>query len=99
MPEGIVQRLVSGGPFGWMIHARLDEIEGRIALEALEDDRMSGPSHYRVWEDGTREDLPTEDTSYMTPEGCPPEEVERIAQEYYAHNREVQGLLRERGFR
>lgn len=98
LPEGTVVLLASGGPFGWLIEARLDEIGGRLALEALEDDRMSGPSHYRVWDDGASEPLPNEHIGYSVPKDCPPAEVERIKQAYYAHNREVSALLRERGF-
>lgn len=98
MPEGSVQRLASGGPFGWCIFARLDETDGRIALEVLEDDRMSGPGHYRVWEDGTREALPNERTAYSVPTGAPAEEVQRAQEAFYAHNHAVQQQLRERGF-
>ncbi len=98
LPEGVVQRLASGGPFGWCMFARLDDVDGRLALEALEDDRMSGPSHYRVWEDGAREALPNEHTSYGYPTGAPAEEIERAEQAFFAHNRAVQKQLRERGF-
>lgn len=98
LPEGIVQRLASGGPFGWCMFARLDDVDGRLALEALEDDRMSGPCHYRVWEDGTREALPNERTSYGHAGDASPEEIERVKQAFFAHNRAVQEQLRERGF-
>lgn len=98
MPEGTVERLVSGGPFGWMIFARLDEVDGRIELEALEDDRMSGPGSYRVRDDGTKEELPSEWTTFITPKDCSPEELERLTQRFNAHNREVIERLRERGF-
>jgi hypothetical protein len=98
MPVGVVSRLVGGGPFGWLIEARLDEVGGRLALECLEDSRMAGPDHYRVWEDGTREELPNEHIAYGHPTGAPPEEVERVRAEYHAHNRAVQEHLRERGF-
>lgn len=98
MPEGTVRRLASGGPFGWCMFARLDQTDGRIALEALEDDRMSGPCHYRVCEDGRREELPTERIAYSVPAGSQPKDVERAKEEYYAHNRKVQQHLRERGF-
>lgn len=98
MPEGTVQRLAGGGPFGWCIFGRLDQTGGRIALEALEEDRMSGPSHYRVWDDGMVEGLPTERTTYSVPPDASPEDVERIVQAFYAHNRAVQEHLRQRGF-
>jgi hypothetical protein len=98
MPEGVVQVLASGGPFGWCMFARLDDVDGRLALEALEDDRMSGPSHYRVWEDGTREALPNERTSYGHPSDASAEEIERVEQAFFAHNRAVQAQLRDRGF-
>ncbi len=98
MPEGTVQRLASGGPFGWCVFARLDQTDGRLALEALEDDRMSGPYHYRVWEDGTVENLPTERTAYSVPADVSPQDVERVEAAFYAHNRAVQEQLRQRGF-
>ena len=98
MPAGTVTYLAGRGPFGWLIEARLDEVDGRLALECLEDSRMAGPDHYRVWDDGTREELPNERIQYSSPPGCTPEELERIRQDYYAHNRAVQALLRERGF-
>ena len=72
--------------------------DGRVALKVLEDDRMSGPSHYRAWDDGTREQLPTELSGYSVPTGSPPEEVERAQEGYYAHNRADQEHLRQRGF-
>src|SRR5688572_1431712 len=99
MPPGEVVRLVSGGPFGWMIFGRLDAVEGRVALEALEDSRMAGPDHYRVWDDGTVEPLPNERTGYALPKDCTPEDEARIRAEFGEHNQRVQRLLRERGFR
>jgi hypothetical protein len=98
LPPGRVQRLSGGGPFGWQIEGRLDEVDGRLALEALEDDRMSGPDHYRVWDDGTRESLPNEHIGYSLPKGYTPEDEERIKQEHFEHNHSVQQLLKERGF-
>jgi hypothetical protein len=98
LPEGQVTRLVSGGPFGWIVDARIDRVDGRVALEVLEDDRMSGPDHYRVWDDGSREDLETEHTTMVLPADCSPEEARRIEDAFYAHNREVQALLKQRGF-
>lgn len=98
MPAGTVSYLATGGPFGWLIEARLDEVDGRVGLECLEDSRMAGPDHYRVWEDGTREELPNERIGYSSPAGCPPDEHERIRAAYFEHNHAVQALLRERGF-
>jgi len=99
MALGTVTHLAGGGPFGWLLDARLDEVDGRFALEVLEDSRMSGPSHYRVWDDGTREALPTEATGYALPRDCTPEEKQRIEDEYYARNRAIDQQLRDRGFR
>lgn len=96
MPAGAVQPLFSGGPFGWQLDARLDEVDGRVVLEVLEEDRMGGPRHYRIWQDGTYEALPSELTGHSVP--ADPEEAARIEEEYYAHNRRVQAQLRERGF-
>ena len=98
LPAGAVRHLAAGGAFGWMLDARLDEIDGRLALECLEDSRMAGPDHYRVWEDGAREALPNERTGYGHPTGASPEEIQRLEAAFYDHNRRVQALLRERGF-
>jgi len=98
LPAGQVTKLVGGGPFGWMLFARLDDEDGRLALEVLEDDRMSGPDHYRVWEDGTREQLASESGTMVFPADCSPDEAERIKETFYAHNRRVQAHLEERGF-
>src|SRR3954453_2141089 len=57
LPAGRVERLAGGGPFGLMLDGRLDEIDGRIALEVLENSRMSGESYFRVWDDGGIEPL------------------------------------------
>lgn len=96
MPPGAVQRLVSGGAFGWRMEARLDQIEGRVSLEVLEEDRMGGPRHYRVWQDGTIEALISELTGHPVP--ADPVEADRIERAYVAHNRRVQEQLRARGF-
>jgi hypothetical protein len=98
MPEGVVMRLTSGGPFGWLLDARLDEVDGRLALEVLEDSRMAGPDHYRVWDDGTVEQLESVWTAYATPAGATDDERRAIEERYYAHNRAVGEALRARGF-
>ena len=79
LPAGSVHVLVSGGPFGWILEARLDVIAGRVALEVLEDSRMSGPFHYRVWEDGSLEQLANELTAHAVPDD--PVQAERVVQE------------------
>jgi hypothetical protein len=96
LPPGQVQRLAGGGPFGLMYDGRLDEIDGRIALEVLENSRMAGESYFRVWDDGTIEPLepsPRIAYAYKTEE-----EREAAEREYFAHNRTAYDLLRERGF-
>ena len=98
MSPGVVQLLASGGSFGYCIYGRLDEVDGRVALEVLTDSRMRGPDHYRIWEDGTREDLPTPWLGMILPADDSPEERQRVEEDYYKHNREVAQLLRERGF-
>jgi len=96
LSPGQVQRLARGGPFGLMYDGRLDEIDGRIALEVLENSRMAGESYFRVWDDGTIEPLepsPRIAYAYKTEE-----EREAAEREYFAHNRTAYDLLRERGF-
>jgi hypothetical protein len=96
LSPGQVQRLAGGGPFGLMYDGRLDEIDGRIALEVLENSRMAGESYFRVWDDGTIEPLepsPRIAYAYKTEE-----EREAAEREYFAHNRTAYDLLRERGF-
>ena len=96
LPAGQVQRLASGGPFGLMFDGRLDEIDGRVALEVLENSRMAGESYFRVWDDGTIEPLepaPRLGYGYRTEE-----EKAAAERDYFAHNRSAYDLLRERGF-
>ena len=96
LPAGQVRRLAGGGAFGLMFDGRLDEIDGRVALEVLENSRMSGESYFRVWDDGTVEPLepaPRINYAYRTPE-----EREAAEREYFAHNRIAYDVLRERGF-
>ena len=93
---GRVQRLASGGPFGLMFDGRLDEVDGRLALEVLENSRMSGEVYFRVWEDGTVEALepaPRIGYAYGSAEEKPAAE-----QAYFEHNRAAYARLRERGF-
>ena len=96
LPAGHVQRLASGGPFGHLFDGRIDVIDGRVALEVLENSRMAGEQYFRVWEDGTIEGLePAPQIGYGYRD-----EADRAAAEaaYFAHNRTAYDLLRERGF-
>ena len=99
LPLGEVSWISSGGPYGWLIEGRLDEVDGQLVLEALEDSRMAGPDHYRVWEDGTKEPLETERIGYSHPKDATPAEQEAARVACAEHNRRVSALLRERGFR
>lgn len=96
---GQVQRLCEGGPFGWLLDARVDRIQGRIALEICEDSRMAGVSHYRIWDDGSVERLTSVHDGMVFPPGCSRDDEERIRREYAVHNRAVYEHLSERGFR
>jgi hypothetical protein len=99
LPAGRVQRLADGGPYGLMFDGRLDEVDGRVALEVLENSRMSGESYFRVWEDGTIEPLePAPRLNLAFPAGSTPEERAAAEQAYFAHNRAAYDHLRERGF-
>ena len=99
MPAGQVQRLAGGGPFGLMLDGRLDEIDGRVALEVLENSRMSGESYFRVWDDGTVEPLvPAPHLGYGFAADSTPEEQAAAERAYFAHNRRAYEHLRERGF-
>ena len=99
LPPGEVHRLAGGGPFGLMFDGRLDEIEGRVALEVLENSRMSGESYFRVWDDGTIEALePAPRIAFATAAGATSEERAAAEQAYFAHNRVAYDHLRERGF-
>jgi hypothetical protein len=99
LPEGEVRALVGGGPFGHYFAGRLDEVDGQIALEVLENDRMSGESYYRVWEDGTIEWLvPAPLLAWSHGPDDTPEQIEAAQAAYFAHNREAYALLERRGF-
>lgn len=58
MPEGEVQLIAQGGGFGMYIEARIDRVDGRVALECFSHNRMGGDLYFRIWDDGNREDLP-----------------------------------------
>ena len=64
-----------------------DAIDGRLALEVLENSRMAGENYFRVWDDGTvgRSSRPW--SSHSGDEEA-----------YFAHNRIAYEHLRERGF-
>jgi len=97
LPAGQVQRLASGGPFGHLFDGRIDVIDGRVALEVLENSRMAGEQYFRVWEDGTIEGLePAPQIGYGYRD-----EADRATAEaaYFAHNRRAYDHLRERGFK
>jgi hypothetical protein len=99
LPAGEVHKLAGGGPFGLMLHGRLDEVDGRIALEVLENDRMSGETYFRVWEDGTLEPIePAPRLGYSWRTGASDEERAAAEAAYRAHNRRAYALLQERGF-
>ena len=88
-PAGRVQRVAGGGPYGLCFDGRLDEVDGRLALEVLENSRMAGENYFRVWEDGTVEPLePAPRLGHLVGE----EEA------YFAHNRLAYDHLRQRGF-
>src|SRR6478609_747343 len=78
---GVVQRLAGGGPFGLMFDGRLDQLGGRLALEVLENSRMSGESYFRVWEDGRVE--PLEPAPRIAFAYGAPEEKEAAEREYF----------------
>ena len=97
LPAGEFVRLAGGGPFGHLFDGRIDVIDGRVALEVLENSRMAGEQYFRVWEDGTIEGLePAPQIGYGYRD-----EADRATAEaaYFAHNRRAYDHLRERGFR
>jgi hypothetical protein len=99
LPAGRVQRLASGGPFGLMFDGRLDVIGGRVALEVLENSRMSGESYFRIWDDGAIEPLePAPWLGFAFAPDSTPEERAAAEQAYFAHNRVAYAHLVERGF-
>jgi hypothetical protein len=96
LAPGKVERLAGGGPFGLMLDGRLDEVDGRIALEVLENSRMAGEVYFRVWDDGTVEPLePAPRIAFGYRDEADRERAER---EYFEHNRTAYDVLRERGF-
>lgn len=70
-----------------------------VAVEVCEDSRMAGMSHYRVWDDGSFERLPSPRDDLVFPPGASRSDEERIRQEYHVHNRTAYEGLAERGFR
>lgn len=96
LPAGTVQRLAGGGPFGLLFDGRLDVVDGRVALEVLENSRMSGEHYFRVWEDGAVEELgPAPQIGYGY---AKPDDEAAAREAYFAHNRRAYEHLRTRGF-
>ena len=81
-----------GGPFGWMVDGRLDEVGGRLVLEALEDSRMAGPDHTGLG-GGTKEPLENERIGYATRRTRRRSEAARA---YAEHNQRVSRAARAR---
>src|SRR5262249_41241279 len=89
LPAGQVVALAGGGSYGLRFDGRLDEIEGRLALEVLENSRMAGENYFRIWDDGTVEQL--EPAPWIA-------HAAGQEEEYFAHNRIAYDHLRSRGF-
>ena len=97
LPAGEVHALAGGGSYGLRFDGRLDEIDGRVALEVLENSRMAGESYFRVWDDGTIERLEPAPWLEYASDGTP-EGKAKAEREYFEHNRRAYEHLRSRGF-
>lgn len=60
--------------------------------------RMTNERHQRIYASGQIEDLPTMQEFMIFPPNVSQADKERIEREYYAHNRIIGTLLREKGF-
>jgi hypothetical protein len=82
---------------GWLIQYcfGIDEI-GVEYLDYYAAHRMTDDSHIRIYEDGREESLPSLSSMYLVSDD--PVKAKRLKDEYEEHNRNVVGLLKEKGF-
>ncbi len=81
---------------GWFIWYRFGLDQWGEFLDYYANHRMSGESHVRIRDDGREEYLLT--MSNLMPTSSDPAEAERMKIEYYARNREIAQMVREKGF-
>jgi hypothetical protein len=82
---------------GWAIWFLYNEDEFSEYLDYYAAHRMTTDTHVRLRPDGAAEGLPAISTMRLLSED--PEENARLGEEFVWHNRNVEELLREKGFR
>lgn len=83
---------------GWRIQYLFGADEQGEYLDFYARHRMTNERHERIYASGQMLGLPTMHEFMVFPADASPEDKARIEQEYYAHNRAIGALLREKGF-
>jgi hypothetical protein len=81
---------------GWAIWTLYAEDKDGEYLDYYAAHRMTNDRHVRIRADGTTEHLPAINTMRILSKD--PEENARLGEEFVRHNRQVDALLREKGF-
>lgn len=76
---------------GWDIDYLFGADETGESLDYYASHRMTDQSHVRIYGDGRREELPTQNP--WCPSSDDPEEAKRLEQDYYAENRKISAML------
>ena len=83
---------------GWTIQYLFGADAQGEYLDFYATHRMTNERHQRIYASGQIEDLPTMQEFMIFPPNVSQADKERIEREYYAHNRIIGTLLREKGF-
>jgi len=82
---------------GWLIQYCFGKDETDLEyLDYYAAHRMTDDSHMRIYEDGKQEPLPAITSMYLISDD--PVKAKQLKDKYEEHNRQVVGLLNEKGF-
>ncbi len=84
---------------GWMIQYMFGHDEHGDYLDYYAQHRMTNAVHERIYANGDVQYLPAEHEFMVFHNNATPEQKQQIEQEYYAYNRAIGEMLRDKGFR
>jgi hypothetical protein len=88
-------KIVKGG---WVIWYLFGADSRGEYLDYYATHRMTTDSHLRIYDNGITEHLPALHSGYVLPAGYTKEQEQLIKEEYFAQNRQIAEMLKEKGF-